>query len=120
MVSPKTSRAASRRPVPLVSGFSIRPITLDHSSCASLASPSEGSPLVSQLFGNIWSHDRKLMALACFHDEQPATTRAGFAGNRVIEVSVLDALNEQIFDQIKSGPHRAGIVLRCGKRNIPF
>src|SRR5262245_38019690 len=107
------SRSASRLSVPLASGFGIRPITLDLSLSCIFGVPIRGIAIGQWLFGNIVLRDRKLMALTCFHDQQAPAASANFAYNRVIEVAVLNALDEQPLDQIESGPHWTGIVPRC-------
>jgi hypothetical protein len=53
-------------------------------------------PCVSHLFRKI--RDRKLMTFACFHDEQPATTCASLARNRVIEVAMFQPFDNDLFN----------------------
>jgi hypothetical protein len=119
VVSPTTSRPASRRTVPLASGFGIRPINLGPRICFFGVS-FRGITVGYQLCRNIRFHDRKLVALACRYDQQPATACAGLARDRVVEVAVLDTLNDKTLDEIKSGSHLRRIVSRCGGRNIRF
>jgi hypothetical protein len=61
-------------------------------------------PNVKWIFSvpNIRLHNRELMAFARPYDQQPATAITYLAGNRIIEVAMFEALNNEIFDKLES------------------